>query len=59
MINVARSDVLGFRLENLKMWVKLTLVNLNPLEPDGLAEVRFVFDTGAVGILLSRETFEF
>ena len=58
MINVARSDIIGFEFKELKMWLELDLVNLDPLEPD-LCPVRFVFDTGAVGILLSRETFEF
>jgi len=57
MINVARSDVLAFKFKELKMWIEIDFVNLNPLKPK-LSPVRFVFDTGVVGILLSREMFD-
>jgi len=59
MISAFNSDVLGFRFKKSKMWLSFHFVSLNPLNTDNLSEVKFVFDTGAIGILLSRETFEY
>jgi len=55
VISVFHSDIIPFEYENAKMWIEIDLVNLNRQK---IVSIDFVFDTGATGILLSRETFE-
>jgi len=57
MLSVIHSDVLPFEYEKSKMWVEIALSNINS-EKEDYTSINFVFDTGAPGILLSREDFE-
>ena len=58
LINPVLSDILSFKRENFSIWVLLKLDNYSPSRPNS-SFIRFKFDTGAVGILLSRETFKY
>ena len=58
LINAILSDLLPFKFRNSAMWIVLKLERFVSGKSI-LVPVDFKFDTGACGILLSREAFEY